>query len=91
MNINVRYIDNNLTKMELTEKGDLIDLRVSSVIINGEPIEFDGQPVYYRKGDVVFVKYGFALELPMGYKGCVYPRSSTFKNYGLILTNSVGK
>ena len=31
------------------------------------------------------------MKLPKGYKANVYPRSSTFKNYGLILTNSVGQ
>ena len=30
------------------------------------------------------------MKLPKGYKANVYPRSSTFKNYGFILTNSVG-
>ena len=91
MKLKVKYIDNNLTKMEKIEKGDLIDLRVSKVKINNEPIEFEGQPIYYRAGDVVFVKLGFAMEMPKGYKANVYPRSSTFKNYGLILTNSVGQ
>lgn len=91
MKLKVKYIDNNLTKMEKIKKGDLIDLRVSKVKINGETIEFDGQPIYYRAGDFVFVKLGFAMEMPKGYKANVYPRSSTFKNYGLILTNSVGQ
>lgn len=31
------------------------------------------------------------MELPKGFKANVYPRSSLFKNYGLILTNSVGQ
>ena len=30
------------------------------------------------------------MELPQGYEAHVVPRSSTFKNYGLIQTNSCG-
>lgn len=29
--------------------------------------------------------------MPKGFKANVYPRSGTFKNYGLLLTNSVGQ
>lgn len=88
MKLEVRYIDKNLTKMEKLEHGDLIDLRASSINVNGENKIF---PCEYKAGDVVFVKLGFAMKLPEGYKANVYPRSSTFKNYGLILTNSVGQ
>ena len=33
---------------------------------------------------------GFALELPQGWEGHLAPRSSTFKTWGIIQTNSVG-
>ena len=33
---------------------------------------------------------GIFIELPEGYEAHVVPRSSTFKNYGLIQTNSCG-
>lgn len=46
--------------------------------------------VNYYKGNVVIVKLGFALELEEGTTGYLLPRSSTFKNYGLLLTNSMG-
>lgn len=88
MKLKIRYIDENLTKMQKIEKGDLIDLRASKISINGEAKEF---PCSYKAGDVIFIKLGFAMEMPKGYKANVYPRSSTFKNYGLILTNSVGQ
>ena len=90
LNVKVKYIDPNIGKLIKTEKGDLIDLRASEVTVNGESIEFDGQPIYYKAGDVVFIKLGIAMEMPKGYTAKVYPRSSTFKNYGLILTNSTG-
>ncbi len=36
------------------------------------------------------VPLGFALELPEGWEGHLAPRSSTFKTWGIIQTNSVG-
>lgn len=87
--IKVKYLDKSITKLEKTEKGDLIDLRVSTVDINGK--WSNGKRIEYKAGDVVTVGFGVAMELPKGYKGNIYPRSSTFKNYGLVLTNSVGQ
>lgn len=93
----VKYFDNNLPKLEITEKGDCIDLRVSKVyrmkshsglpMKDKEEVEF---PYHYHNDDVLFFKLGVGMKLPEGYKANVYPRSSTFKNYGFILTNSVG-
>lgn len=88
LELKVRYIDKNLTKMEKIDKGDLIDLRASKILVNGEERTF---PCEYGFGDTVFVKLGFAMKMPEGYKANVYPRSGTFKNYGLLLTNSVGQ
>ena len=31
------------------------------------------------------------MKLPNGYKANVYPRSSTYKNFGIIMANSVGQ
>ena len=36
------------------------------------------------------IPLGFALELPKGWEGHLAPRSSTFKTWGVIQTNSVG-
>lgn len=95
--IEVKYFDNNLPKLEITEKGDCIDLRVSKIyrmkshsglpMKDKEEVEF---PYHYHNDDVLFFKLGVGMKLPKGYKANVYPRSSTFKNYGFILTNSVG-
>ena len=46
--------------------------------------------VNYYRGNVVIIKLGFALELENGTTGYLLPRSSTFKNFGLLLTNSMG-
>ena len=95
--IEVKYFDNNLPKLEVTEKGDCIDLRVSKVyrmkshsglpMKDKEEVDF---PYHYHNDDVLFFKLGVGMKLPKGYKAHVYPRSSTFTNYGFILTNSVG-
>ena len=95
--ISIKYFDNNLPKLAVTEKGDCIDLRVSKVyrmkshsglpMKDKEEVEF---PYHYHNDDVLFFKLGVGMKLPKGYKANVYPRSSTFKNYGFILTNSVG-
>lgn len=93
--IKVKYLDKSITKLEKNEKGDLIDLRVSTVSVNGVCKILgkcnSGERITYAAGDVVTIGFGVAMELPEGFKGNIYPRSSTFKNYGLILTNSVGQ
>lgn len=88
MELKVRYIDKNLTKMTKIDGGDLIDLRVSTVRRNARLEAF---PCHYKKGDVLFFKLGFAMQMPSNKKANVYPRSGMFKNYGFILTNSVGQ
>jgi dUTP pyrophosphatase len=88
MKLQVRYIDKALTKMQKINGGDLVDLRASRIEVNGEQRTF---PCEYKFGDTVFVKLGFAMKMPIEKKANVYPRSGTFKNYGLLLTNSVGQ
>lgn len=44
----------------------------------------------YNDGDTVFIHFGVAMKLPVGYTGYLAPRSSTFKKTGLLMTNSVG-
>jgi dUTP pyrophosphatase len=36
------------------------------------------------------ISLGIAMELPQGYEAHVVPRSSTFKNFGVIQTNHMG-
>ena len=44
----------------------------------------------YKKGDFFYINLGVNIKVPKGYEGLLAPRSSMFKNYGLIQTNSVG-
>ena len=63
-----------LTKVSV---GDWIDLRLA------EDVQMMG-------GDFKLLSLGVSMKLPDGYEAVVIPRSSTFKNYGIIQANSVG-
>lgn len=76
--IKIKYFDNEIDKIEKISKGDLIDLRTA-------------ETVEMKKGDFKLIKLGVGMKLPEGYKANVYPRSSTYKNFGIILANSVGQ
>ena len=76
--IQIKYFDKEIDKVEKISKGDLIDLRAA-------------ETVEMKKGDFKLIKLGVGMKLPKGYKANVYPRSSTYKNFGIILANSVGQ
>lgn len=95
MNLKIKMIDKNLTKIGGDILGEWYDLRCSNLkSVNGQDVAinkmFDGIKIKYKKGDVLQLGLGIATELPTGYEAIVNPRSSTFKNYGFILTNSQG-
>ena len=66
-----------IEKLKKTEKGDWIDLR-SAIDIS------------LKKGDFALIPLGVGMVLPDGYEAHIVPRSSTFKNWKIIQTNSVG-
>lgn len=47
-------------------------------------------PVYVRGGEYREIPLGFSMEIPEGYEAHVLPRSSTFKKWGIMMTNSMG-
>ncbi len=57
--------------------GDMIDLRAA-------------EDVRLEYGDYAEISLGVSMQIPKGYEAHVYPRSSTFKKYGIILVNGVG-
>ncbi len=59
------------------EKSNAIDLYLS------EDVELE-------VGKFYLLDMGVSIKLPQGYKADLKPRSSTFKKYGIIQTNSVG-
>ena len=76
--IKIKYFDKDMQKLEKIHKGDLIDLRSAA-------------DIEMKKGEFKLIPLGVGMKLPEGYKANVYPRSSTFKNFGVIMTNSVGQ
>lgn len=76
--IQIKYFDKELEKLEyIGGKSDWIDLRAS-------------ETVELKAGDFKLIPLGVAMALPAGYEAHVVPRSSTFKNYGILQTNSCG-
>ena len=75
--IKIKYFDDTIDKIEKISKGDLIDLRAS-------------ETVEMKKGEYKLIPLGVAMELPKGYEAHIVPRSSTFKNFGVIQTNHCG-
>ncbi|WP_242691302.1 dUTP diphosphatase [Cytobacillus praedii] len=78
LEIKIKYFDENYPPLEDIAVGDLIDLR------SRERIE-------YKKGDSFIIPLGVAMHIPNGWRADVSPRSSTFKKWGIIQTNSTGK
>lgn len=74
--IKIRYL-RDIEKIERFNTGDWIDLRAA------EDLRMDA-------GEFKLIPLGVAMELPEGYEALVAPRSSTFKNLGVMLANSIG-
>lgn len=77
--IKIKYMHDDLIRAEKIETGDWIDLRCASK--NG---------ILLKKGEFKLIPLGVAMELPYGYEANLVPRSSTFKNWGIIQTNGIG-
>lgn len=43
-----------------------------------------------KAGARTYIPLGFAMQLPHGYEAILAPRSSTFKRWGILQTNSIG-
>lgn len=94
--VKIKVLNEQLEKPKVATIGEWIDLRLSGIKKHSSIKELndknfiDSEGVTYGKGDILLIKLGIATELPAGYEAIVAPRSSTFKNYGFILTNSIG-
>ena len=76
--IKIKYFNDKIQKLEYIDgKSDWIDLRASC-------------DVELKKGEFKLVPLGVAMQLPEGYEAHIVPRSSTFKNFGIIQTNHQG-
>ena len=76
--IKIKYFSDQIEKLTYIEnKSDWIDLRAAEDLV-------------LKKGEFALIPLGVAMELPRGYEAHVVPRSSTFKNFGILQTNHMG-
>lgn len=76
--IKIKYFTDKIDKLTYIDgKSDWIDLRAA-------------EDVVLKQGEFKLIPLGVAMELPKGYEAHVVPRSSTFKNFGIIQTNHQG-
>lgn len=76
--IKIKYFTDKIEKLDYIDgKSDWIDLRAA-------------EEVSFQKGEFKLIPLGIAMELPKGYEAHVVPRSSTYKNFGLIQANHMG-
>ena len=75
MEIKIKYFSNIEELKNIGgNKSDWIDLRAAKTI-------------ELKAGEFKLIPLGVAMELPKGYEAHIVPRSSTFKNFGIIQTN----
>ena len=76
--IKIIYFTDKIEKLAyIGGKSDWVDLR-------------SAEDVTLKKGEFKLIPLGIAMELPKGYEAHVVPRSSTYKNFGVIQTNHMG-
>lgn len=76
MQIKIRYLA-DIEPIKAIEGGDWYDLRCA-------------EDIHLSMGDFYLIPLGVAIELPRGYEALVVPRSSTYKKYKIMQTNSIG-
>ena len=72
--IKIKYFDNEIDKLKITDIGDWVDLR-------------SAETVHLKKGEFHLIPLGVGMKLPEGYEANIVPRSSTYKNFKIIQTN----
>jgi dUTPase len=76
--IQIKYHSKEIEKLRYIDgKSDWIDLRAA-------------ENVSLKAGDFTLVSFGISIKIPEGYEAHVVPRSSTFKNFGILQANSYG-
>lgn len=76
--IKIMYHSDAIEKLRYIDgKSDWIDLRAA-------------EDVVLKKGEFKLISLGISMKLPDGYEAHICPRSSTYKNFGLIQANHMG-
>lgn len=77
MKIQVKYHNDKMDPIKQAHPGEWMDLRAA-------------EDTFIGQGEYKLVSLGVSIKVPDGYECIMAPRSSTFKNYGIIQTNSIG-
>lgn len=76
--ITIQYLDDSIMRLDYIDgKSDWIDLRAA-------------EDIQMKANEFKLIPLGVAMQLPKGYEAHIIPRSSTYKNYGIIQTNHMG-
>ena len=76
--IKIKYLSDKIEKLHYIDgKSDWIDLRCA-------------EDITLKKGEFRLIPLGVAMALPKGSEAHIVPRSSTYKNFGIIQTNHMG-
>lgn len=73
----INYHNGASPALEKTNMGDWIDL-------------YCAEETVLHAGESTYISQGVSMILPEGYEAIVAPRSSTFKRYGILQSNSLG-
>ena len=78
MEIKIRYFSDEIERLRYIDgKSDWIDLRCA-------------ERTELKAGEFRLIPLGVAMALPAGYEAHVVPRSSAFRTWGILQTNSMG-
>lgn len=76
--LKIKYLAEDMEPLRYIDgKSDWIDLRCA-------------EHVELKAGEFKLLPLGIAIKLPEGFEAHIVPRSSTFKNFGIIQTNHMG-
>lgn len=76
--LKIKYHVKDLEKLRYIDgKSDWIDLRVA-------------ENVSMKQGEYRLISMGISVEIPKGYEMLIVPRSSAYKNFGILQTNAMG-
>ena len=76
--IEIKYFSDEIEPLSyIGGKSDWIDLRCAKETV-------------LKQGEMKLIPLGVGMKLPEGYEAHVVPRSSTFKNFGILQANSYG-
>ena len=79
MKLKIKYmrVNKDLDHLVVNPKGEWIDLRLAN-------------DIHLSEGEFALLSLGIRVKIPEGFEAYIVPRSSTFKNFGILQANSIG-